>query len=68
MNLAGIVIPGERVAAVPGRTVAYCNGLIAGSEPRNVVRPVRAIRRRPVMPQAPQTPLRQLPEPLPLFL
>jgi ATP-dependent Lhr-like helicase len=26
MNLAGIVIPGERVPAVPGKQVLYCNG------------------------------------------
>jgi len=26
MNLAGIVIPGDRVPAVPGRQVLYCNG------------------------------------------
>jgi ATP-dependent helicase Lhr and Lhr-like helicase len=32
MNLAGIVVPGERVAAVPGKTVAFVNGIVAGSQ------------------------------------
>ena len=32
MNLAGIVVPGERVAAVPGRTITYRDGLVAGDE------------------------------------
>ncbi len=30
LNLAGIVVPGERVAAVPGKTVAFLNGSVAG--------------------------------------
>jgi ATP-dependent helicase Lhr and Lhr-like helicase len=32
MNLAGILIPGERVPAVPGRTIVFHDGLVAGSE------------------------------------
>jgi ATP-dependent Lhr-like helicase len=28
MNLAGIVIPGDRVPAVPGKQVLYHNGLL----------------------------------------
>jgi ATP-dependent Lhr-like helicase len=28
MNLAGIVLPGERVPSIPGRQVRYCNGLL----------------------------------------
>ena len=28
MNLAGVVVPGERAAAVPGRWVRYCNGAV----------------------------------------
>jgi ATP-dependent Lhr-like helicase len=31
MNLVGIVVPGERVAAVPGKTVAFVNGSVAGA-------------------------------------
>jgi ATP-dependent Lhr-like helicase len=31
MNLAGIVIPGDRVAAVPGKEVRYRNGSLAGA-------------------------------------
>jgi ATP-dependent helicase Lhr and Lhr-like helicase len=30
MNLVGIVVPGERVAAVPGKTVAFVNGTAIG--------------------------------------
>ena len=30
MNLVGIVVPGDRVAAVPGRTVTFVNGFVAG--------------------------------------
>jgi hypothetical protein len=26
MNLVGIVVPGDRVPAVPGRQLLYCNG------------------------------------------
>lgn len=29
-NLAGIVLPGERVASIPGRQVRYCNGKLFG--------------------------------------
>jgi ATP-dependent Lhr-like helicase len=32
MNLVGIVIPGERVAAVPGREVRYRNGSLVGED------------------------------------
>jgi ATP-dependent helicase Lhr and Lhr-like helicase len=31
LNLVGIVVPGERVAAVPGKTVAFMNGAVAGA-------------------------------------
>jgi ATP-dependent helicase Lhr and Lhr-like helicase len=31
MNLVGIVVPGERVAAVPGKSVAFVNGVVAGA-------------------------------------
>jgi hypothetical protein len=30
LNLVGIVVPGERVAAVPGKTVAFLNGAVLG--------------------------------------
>ena len=32
MNLAGIAVPGERVAAVPGRSVVYRNGAVVCDE------------------------------------
>ena len=32
MNLVGIVLPGDRIAAVPGRSVSYCNGTLDGAE------------------------------------
>ena len=30
MNLVGIVVPGDRIAAVPGRSALFCNGLVEG--------------------------------------
>ncbi|MGA9670140.1 MAG: DEAD/DEAH box helicase [Terracidiphilus sp.] len=33
MNLIGILIPGERVPAIPGRSLAYRDGLVPGSDP-----------------------------------
>jgi ATP-dependent Lhr-like helicase len=35
LNLAGIVIPGERVAAVPGKEIRYRNGLLVLPEGQN---------------------------------
>ena len=35
LNLAGIVIPGERIAAVPGKEVRYRNGLLILSDGQN---------------------------------
>jgi len=32
LNLAGILVPGERVPAIPGRTVQFLNGVVAGAE------------------------------------
>jgi ATP-dependent Lhr-like helicase len=32
LNLAGILVPGERVAAVPGQTVAFVNGAVQQEE------------------------------------
>ena len=49
MNLIGILIPGERVPAVPGRSLVYRNGLIPGGDREaKVLRPTRAPRRLPV--------------------
>jgi ATP-dependent Lhr-like helicase len=31
LNLVGIVVPGERVAAIPGRTVTFVNGTAVGA-------------------------------------
>jgi ATP-dependent helicase Lhr and Lhr-like helicase len=37
MNLAGIVIPGDRIAAVPGKQLLYRNGsLHSESEPNTI--------------------------------
>ena len=37
MNLAGIVIPGDRISAVPGKQVLYRNGILhSESEPDNL--------------------------------
>jgi ATP-dependent Lhr-like helicase len=33
MNLAGIVIPGDRVSAIPGKQVLYCNGNLYSESP-----------------------------------
>jgi ATP-dependent Lhr-like helicase len=52
MNLAGIAIPGERVPAVPGRSVTYCDGIIAGSESSLAqLHTPRSQRKRPAVPQ-----------------
>ncbi len=60
MNLAGILIPGERVPAVPGRSVVFHDGLVAGSEPDAPrVRQIRAVHRRPVTPHIPPIPVRE---------
>jgi ATP-dependent Lhr-like helicase len=32
LNLAGIVLPGDRVAAIPGKQVCYCNGKLSIGE------------------------------------
>jgi ATP-dependent Lhr-like helicase len=51
LNLVGILVPGERVAAVPGREVRFANGACverAGAEPV-VDRPVKSARRRSVV-------------------
>jgi len=48
MNLIGILVPGERVPAVPGRSLVYRDGIIPGCDPdAKVLRPTRAPRRLP---------------------
>jgi ATP-dependent Lhr-like helicase len=32
INLAGIVVPGERIAAVPGKCVRFCNGAVVAHD------------------------------------
>jgi len=52
MNLVGIVLPGDRVAAVAGRRVSYCNGMELVDEPA----PSKSglpMRSRPAVPRKP---------------
>jgi hypothetical protein len=35
MNLAGIVVPGQRIAAVPGRQMRFRNGVLIPDEADN---------------------------------
>jgi ATP-dependent Lhr-like helicase len=37
LNLAGILVPGERVAAVPGQSVAFVNGIVEQEEATEVM-------------------------------
>ena len=68
MNLAGILIPGERVAAAPGRSLTFRNGLVEESDTINrEFRMVRAQRRGPAIPQAPRVTIAQPAESLLLF-
>jgi len=50
MNLAGILLPGERVPAVLGRSVTYCDGLVLGNETASTLHNQRSHRRRPAVP------------------
>jgi ATP-dependent Lhr-like helicase len=60
MNLAGILIPGERVPAVPGRSVVFHDGLVAGSKPDTArVRQIRPARKLPVTPHVAPIPVRE---------
>jgi ATP-dependent Lhr-like helicase len=67
MNLAGIVVPGERVAAVPGKALLYRNGSLVsdhppeGDEAQSAATAPIAKRPRPASPVFPAT----LPEPTP---
>jgi ATP-dependent Lhr-like helicase len=58
MNLVGIVIPGERVAAVPGKEVRYRNGVVwvDGAEAAQVIVPVAKRKQRFQFAAAPQRP------------
>ncbi len=68
MNLAGILIPGERVAAAPGRSVVFYNGTLAEGNPvHRDVRVARAQRKRPTIPQVPAVTINQPSGSLPLF-
>jgi ATP-dependent Lhr-like helicase len=60
MNLAGIVIPGDRIPAVPGRQVLYHNGtLYSEAEPDTMSeRNPTVILPRPPVPTAPPPALR----------
>jgi ATP-dependent Lhr-like helicase len=65
MNLVGILVPGERVAAVPGRSLILRNGLVPGSDPEaqltRLARPGRVVAALPVRPWQP-TPARVYPK------
>ncbi len=68
LNLAGIVVPGERVPAVPGREVRYCNGVvfIEGAQTPEPSQSAKTVRRipsarkprflRPILPALPVEP------------
>ena len=52
LNLAGIVIPGERVPAVPGREVRYRNGSLATEDAQNPEDPTPTASTAPPTPAA----------------
>ena len=57
MNLIGILVPGERVAAIQGRSVTLRNGLVPGSDPEaQLLRPARPPRVVPALPHRPWQP------------
>jgi ATP-dependent Lhr-like helicase len=70
LNLAGIVIPGERVPAVPGKEVRYSNGVLvieegqpqADATPTQAALPSPAAKRRRFLPPAP-LPMQPTPAP-----
>jgi len=45
MNLVGIVVPGDRIAAVPGRSALFCNGLVKVDESVGIVPEKRVVER-----------------------
>ena len=62
MNLAGIVIPGDRVPAVPGRQILYRNGILHSElEPDTVSsEKILAVTLPPTPPSAPTPPAPRL--------
>jgi len=68
MNLMGIVLPGERVAAVPGRSFEYREGTETPSRAiLNELRQVLPRRKRPVAPHVPPAVMDQPERSLRLF-
>jgi ATP-dependent Lhr-like helicase len=58
MNLIGILVPGERVAAIQGRSVTLRNGLVPGSDPEALLlRPARPPRVVPASAHRPWQPV-----------
>jgi ATP-dependent Lhr-like helicase len=50
LNLAGILVPGDRVPAIPGRTVSFLNGVTVeeNPSPETLAKPIRAARTRSI--------------------
>jgi ATP-dependent helicase Lhr and Lhr-like helicase len=75
LNLAGIVLPGERVPAVPGREVRYRNGLLVVENEdkedttpvETRISPVRTAKKRFPAPIPPSIPAKSTPPALTLF-
>jgi ATP-dependent Lhr-like helicase len=64
MNLVGVLVPGERVAAVAGRSLILRNGLVPGSDPEaQLLRPARPPRVVPALPHRPWQPAQARPHP-----
>jgi ATP-dependent Lhr-like helicase len=66
LNLAGILVPGERVAAVPGREVLFVNGAVQQDEIVEPVRPAKPARTHniPAMLRQQAIPSRTVPPPV----
>jgi ATP-dependent Lhr-like helicase len=61
MNLAGIVIPGDRISAVPGKQVVYRNGtLYSESEPNSTPSEKLPVALPPMLPSASTPPAPRL--------
>jgi len=48
LNLVGIVVPGERVLAIPGREVSFCNGAVVSDGNGEVIPPPKPGRTRSI--------------------